>query len=294
MNAFKIGALLALIQLVLAGCGFADTSNTIPNRENSESARGLRVVPPKAANELLLPPVSVAKARKIDPAAKPLIEVAQKSYQNLKRADLSGNFSVTVRTTGVVHSVVRSFSSSFERPNKFRHQMKPNILLGCDGAGGYAYDKQENSYLRFQYPNTNQFRLRMPAGVLSTLLLQNPSLLFALSETRILDAMEGFGDVKKIEDRMIDGAKCPALQFGEESDQNQVQIAFDPATHLIRQFVLSIKSDFAQGGEILPGIAAIVVDYKAISPQPSFSEDHFAWTPPPGAQNILEAAGAEP
>lgn len=291
----KLATLFAVIQFAWTTALVADSvsSNPPPAREDSENSQGLKVVPPNSTPRM--PSISVTRARKIDPSAKPLLDEVQKSYQGLQRVDLSGDFSVTIQTTGVVHSVVRSFTSSFERPNKFRHEMNPNVLLGCDGSGGYAFDQQENTYLRFEYPSTNDFKLKMPAGVLSTLLLQNPSLLFALSDTRILDAMEGFGDVKKVEDRTVNGTKCPVLQFGDETNKNSVQIAFDPGTHLIRQFTLNIKSEFAQGGEVMPGTASILVDYKAInSQQPQFPAGHFAWTPPAGAQNLLEATGSEP
>jgi len=258
---------------------------------NATSHSGLKIIRPgEQEDKKSSPSTDTEKTRKIDPAALPILDQAQESYKNLKCADLSGEFSVSVKTEGIAHSVVRTFSSSFERPNKFRHQMKPNILLGCDGKSGYAFDEQENTYLRFEYSSNH---IKLPGGVLSLLLVQNPSLLFAMSGAPILDVMEDFGDVRKVDDHNVNGTSCPTLQFGKEEDENRVQIVFDPQTHLIRQFLLNIKSTFTQGDEEVPGTADISVDYKTISPDPHFPAEHFAWSPPADAEDLLESAGSE-
>ena len=129
----------------------------------------------------------------------------------------------------------------------------------------------------------------MPTGMLSTLLLENPSLLFALSDVSPSDALEAFGDITSIGNRLVEGTNCPSVQFGNEGDPQMVQVCIDPATHLIRQFVFKIKStEFPTAGA-----ASILVNYTTMGPQPYFSPQHFAWTPPAGATDVLEAAGSE-
>ena len=51
----------------------------------------------------------------------------------------------------------------------------------------------------------------------------------------------------------------------------------------------------AQSPDSPPGAgeAAVTVDYTGIEPREGQVAGRFAWTPPPGAMDVLEAAGAE-
>ncbi len=134
----------------------------------------------------------------------------------------------------------------------------------------------------------------IPVGVLSTLLLQDPSLLFAMTDTRVADVLRTFGEAKRVRDAVVDGTTCPVLQFGAEGEPNRVRLFIDPQTHLLRRFVLDLKSSRDPLGRPTGGDAAVAVEYRHVTPQDTFEAQHFAWTPPPGATDVLEAAGAEP
>lgn len=228
----------------------------------------------------------------VTPEAKTVLNDVQNAYKNIKSVDISGDFSIRVKTTNESRRMSQPFTSSFEQPNKFRHQMKPDVLVGCDGKSGYVFDEKQNAYLRFNFPGSRQPAQNLPMGLLSTLLLQNPSLLFALTDTPVSELLRSFGSVSRLQDADISGTKCPVLQFGTAADPNRVRLFVDPKTHLIRRFVLDLKSGSAPGkGE---NDAAVTVEYKGVLTPDGFNSEHFAWTPPPGATDVLEAAGAEP
>ena len=226
-----------------------------------------------------------------DPATRTLLAQVENAYRSLSAATMSGDLSVVVELAQESHKSTQNFTSSFSQPNHFRHQVKPGVLLGCDGVTGYAFDDKENAYLRFQYPDQKGPIEKLPMVVLRTLQMQNPSLLFALTQSPLKDFTGAFGAVKRVGDQVIDNTNCPVLQFGADADPHKVTLLIDPKTHLIRRFILDFTTALAKTGRSGVKDAMIMIDYTRVA-LGSVPNSEFAWSPPTGAVDVRELARA--
>ncbi|MBA4148909.1 MAG: redoxin domain-containing protein [Verrucomicrobia bacterium] len=233
------------------------------------------------------------KEAQIDPAAKELLQNVQQAYNNLKAAELSGQVSVNIDAASMQEKTNQQFTSSFQAPNKFRHDAEGALTVGSNGDKAYVFNETANSYAWLDTPDEKGSMQELPAVIPQILQTQNPSLLFALSTNSVQEVAESFGRVKKLEDEKIGGKAYPGLEFTSEENRGRMVMRVDPETHLVRQFTIDFKSSLEESGATDVKAANVVVDYSRINTQQNFAENHFAWTPPKDAMDLREAAGAQ-
>ncbi len=233
-----------------------------------------------------------ATETKIDPAAKALLDGMEQAYANLKTAEFSGTVKVNVDIPNEGHQTNQQFTSSFSAPNKFRHQVKDGLLLASNGGEVYIFNEEANSYLSLDIPTRKVEMRSLPIIVPQVLQSQNPSLLFAISKNGFREVAEGFSEIQKGPDVALDGKSFSELTFCSDEQESELRVLVDPETHLIRRFTVDFKPALFKGGITNVENAEVVVDYTKVNAKAGFPETYFAWTPPEGAFNVREAAGA--
>ena len=230
---------------------------------------------------------------KIEPDAQKVLDSVEAAYGNLKTAEFSGKVTVDIQIPGQKQKSNQPFSSSFEAPNKFKHESQDGLLMGANGERAYIYNEKGNSYLWMDQPKEKVAIRNMPRLIPQILQTQNPSLLFALSKNPVQDVTESFDLVEKKDDVMLDGTTFTALQFTSKDNEGSVDLLIDTNTHLVRRFAFDFKPVLEQSGAIDVDNAKIVIDYTTNIVEPDFGTNQFAWSPPSSAFNLHEPAGAE-
>jgi thiol-disulfide isomerase/thioredoxin len=234
----------------------------------------------------------VPQRNDIEPAANVVLQKMEKAYQDLHSAELNGHVEINLDFPGTCEVTNQSFESSFETPNKFKHQMKDGILIGSDGNKGFIYDKSSQSYARFDFPMARMPIEGLPPLVPHILQVRNPSLLFAISKMPFTDLAHNFDEVKKLNDVQVNGTNYIALRFGSGKNAGQITMLVDPKTQLIRRFMVDFKPALEETAKAKVNSAMLLVDYASVRPNSSVTENQFEWTPPEEAVDIHEAAGA--
>jgi thiol-disulfide isomerase/thioredoxin/outer membrane lipoprotein-sorting protein len=233
-----------------------------------------------------------AKA-KFNPEAQALLEQVEKAYDDLKSVEMSGEVSVNIDVDGELEKTNQQFASSFEAPNKFRHETKGGFTLGSTGERVYVFNERANSYLWLDPFGKKGSVRELPAVIPQVLQTQNPSLLFALTTNPVQEVMLTFDQAEKGVDVKLEGKSFPVVEMTSSSDGGRLKILVDPDTHLIRQFTVDFKFALEQSGAQEVKNASVVVDYAMVKVDPRMSTNYFAWNPPAEAFNMRESAGAQ-
>lgn len=229
---------------------------------------------------------------KMDSEAKVLLEKMETAYDNIKSAKFSGQVDVNVDIPSDAHQTNQQFTSSFSAPNKFKHQAKDGLLLASNGGEVYVFNEDSNSYLSIDLPTRKVEMRSLPIIVPQVLQSQNPSLLFAMSKNGLREVAESFDEIRKGAGEDIGGTNYPELVFCSDQQESELHILVNPQTHMIRRFTIDFKPALYKGGITNVQNAEVVVDYTESDAKAEFPETYFAWTPPEGAFNVREAAGA--
>src|SRR6266516_5447011 len=92
------------------------------------------------------------QAAKVTPEAKTLIDQVDAAYSKLKSLELAGTFSRDVDAVGEEQKETRSFTAVFVAPNKFRHAMEDDMVVGSTGEKALAYLHGRNLYAQGDAP----------------------------------------------------------------------------------------------------------------------------------------------
>ena len=228
--------------------------------------------------------------QKISPEAQALIDKMRQAYAGLKSARFEGQIKVSVDGAEGQQgqSQAQKFVSGFQAPNKFRHELGDDLIVGSSAKGLFAYNARSNSFLIADAPDPKAPLKDIPSPVPAILMQQNPSLFMALEKNPLSDWTGAISNVEKAQDVQIDGQSYTALKLQGERGI-QFTAAIDPKTHLVRRITADLKSAMAQGGASGPKSAQLVIDYTKVEPGASFPENHFAWLPPHGATDAGQA-----
>jgi peroxiredoxin len=214
----------------------------------------------------------------------------RQAYAGLKSARFEGQIKVSVDGAEGQQgqSQAQKFVSGFQAPNKFRHELGDDLVVGSSARGLFAYNTRSNSFLIADAPDPKAPLKDIPSPVPAILMQQNPSLFMALEKNPLSDWTGAISRVEKAQDVQIDGQSFTALKLQGERGI-QFTAAIDPKTHLVRRITADLKSATAQGGASSPKSARLVIDYTKVEPGASFPENHFAWLPPQGATDAGQA-----
>lgn len=234
---------------------------------------------------------STQPSARIGDDARPLVEEMVDAYSKLKSLELAGTISGRFTVEGAdPENRSTDFTASFLAPNKFRHEIKRDVLLGCTGQKVYSYKTDDSAYIQTDAPKDKADGKGLPKDVVSVLEMQNPSLMLALSKNPADELKENVVEISKVADTKIDDAACPTLKL-DMSDKSSLTLAIDPQTHLLRQSVADLTLVLKQRRADLT-LARVTVDYSTIKPDGALADDQFAWAPPAGAKNAEAMAQA--
>ena len=232
------------------------------------------------------------KTATVTPEAKKVIEQVDAAYGKLKTLELAGTFSGDINAAGEERKENKKFTASFSAPNKFRHLMEEDILIGSTGDKAYAYLQDRNLYAQSEAPKEKGELEKLPEPIPQVIQMQNPSLMLAVVKSAASQLSENVSDIKRTDDVTLDGAAFQALQL-TLPNKIIVTMLFHPETHLLRQTRSDIRPMLEQRGTPDVKQAVLTVDYTTVKPDASVKEDQFAWAPPQTARDIAEVKQAD-
>ena len=241
------------------------------------------------------PAAAPQQSASVTPEAKKLIEQIDAAYANLQRLELAGTYAADLDAAGQQRKESKNFTATFAAPNKFRHLMQEDILVGSTGEKAYAYLEANKRYTQADAPKEKAEVAKMPDPIPQVVQMQNPSLMFALAKSAAAELSGTFSEIKKVEDTKLDGqAAYPTLSL-TLPNRMVVTMLFDPQTHLLRRSSTDIKPMLEQRGTPEVKNATLTVDYTSVKANDAAAvkDDQFAWAPPEGARDQAEMAAAQ-
>jgi peroxiredoxin/outer membrane lipoprotein-sorting protein len=235
-------------------------------------------------------PSTAPSPMNISPEAKGLLTDVGQAYDRIQSAQLDGTYSIDLDIAGEKKHESTTFTSSFQSPGKFRHDMKNDVLVGSTGEKVYAFLAAKNSYVQADAPKSAESVDGYPAPIPQALTRQNPSLVLALA-TDAAQELSGNTKVEKVADVSLGDSVYPTLQLTPDKGA-PLTLLIDPATHLIRQARFDLKSSAERQGAVDVKTALVTIDYTKVDPSPKLADDVFAWSPPQGAKEAKNQ-GAE-
>ena len=233
-------------------------------------------------------------AAKVSDDARKLLDQISAAYEKLHSLNLAGTITVELQAEGSDPARhVTTFHASFVAPNKFRHEVKDDVLVGGTGQKLYSFITDDNAYLQDEAPKDKVASKDLPKAMATLLAMQDPSLLLALCKSPADELLSGVTDATKEDETNVDGARCPTLKL-EQQDKTADRVMVDPQTHLIRRLQSDMTGFFKQRRPDLSKVV-VTVDYTKTVPDADGAKDElFAWSPPPGAKDAQSMAAARP
>ena len=224
---------------------------------------------------------------KVSPEAQAELAKVTEAYSKLTSLVVAGVMSSDISVGGEVQNQRSNFVGSFVAPNKFRHEMKGDIVVGSTGEKFYAFRPERNDFKVTDAPKGRVAWDKLPSPMRDVLQMQDAGLMCAVVDDARRFLVEGVKEVSKAADATVAGKSYTVLAFG--GDKLSYRILVDPETHLIRQVVMDIKAMIAAGGREDVERGTLTVDYTTVKPAATVAEAALAWAPPQGAKD----AGAE-
>ncbi|HSU66398.1 MAG TPA: redoxin family protein [Tepidisphaeraceae bacterium] len=224
--------------------------------------------------------------------AQQLIDQISSAYSGLHSLNLSGTIAVNLQVEGSspeTHSA--DFTSAYVAPNRFRHQVKDDVLIGNTGQKLYTFQLGENAYTQADAPKERVATKDLPKSLAGLLSIQDPSLVLAISKSPADELLSDVTDVTKADDTKIDDLSCPTLKFAQK-DKSVVTVALDPQTHLLRQARFDLTPQLKTRRPDLTKALVTVTYTETTADEPS-KDELFAWSPPPGAKDAAAMAVAQ-
>jgi peroxiredoxin/outer membrane lipoprotein-sorting protein len=279
---------------------------------------GAGAEPPTAAAPTSAPTTAPTTAPATQPAARKveakiaadaqvILDKVAKAYGSLKTLELQGSTSFDTDISGKKEHETDGFTASFAAPNKFRHEMKGNMLAGSTGEKAYVHALEDNAFAQKNAPKDRVAAAEAPRVVWDVVMLQNPSLAMALARdasAQLIDSATAFAvstvkqiapleiekatELKKLADVKLGDKTFTAIQLTNTA--GVFTFAFDPETSLLRQMTID-QADFLKHiGQPDVKTAMITVDYTSSKTGGQLTDAQFAWTPPAGARELTAAA----
>jgi thiol-disulfide isomerase/thioredoxin len=234
------------------------------------------------------PPVEVTDA------ARPLVDKVRDAYARLPGLQTSGTWKAEWDIEGKPDKRSAEFASSFGAPNKFRYEVKDDVLFGSTGEKLFVLMK--NQYLTLDAPKARVAADELPKTFGDFLKEKDPSLLLAATATTTDGGTPYLADratkIDKGDDVKLGDAAFTALKVSTESEQDVV-VLIDPATNLMRRWSVDVKRSLEKRGRQDVKYATMTIDYATVKPEAPKEDDAFAWAPPAGAKDAARMAAAQ-
>jgi thiol-disulfide isomerase/thioredoxin/outer membrane lipoprotein-sorting protein len=240
------------------------------------------------------PDADASPSTQPSPAAAELLAKVNAAYAKLQSAQLDGQLTGRFDVDGKQDNQDASFTSTFHAPNRFRHEVSGDVLMGSTGEKVYIYKPKQNAYLSSDAPKDRGELTDWPKTVAEILQEQNPSLLLALTKSAADNLKDIAPDMDRLADTDLAGKKYPTLQFELPGDHQVVTLLVDPQTWLLRQAKFDMRKYMEMRGALNVKSAVITVDYTNAVADGPMDDAKFAWTPPVGATLASANAPAQP
>src|SRR5207249_7736642 len=124
------------------------------------------------------------------PQAQAELEKIKAAYVGLNSLDVAGKITAHFGVAGQKQNQESEFTSIYLAPNKFRQQVKGDVVAGSTGEKLYLFSSDDNKYLTQDAPKGKVKPGEMPQPYDKIVGTQNLSLMLALSTdpTRVLTA----------------------------------------------------------------------------------------------------------
>lgn len=238
-------------------------------------------------------PATTQPATKISDEARQFVDQISLAYSKLQALKLAGTITADVEFDGAkADSRSAEFTSVFVAPNRFRHQVKGDILVGSTGQKVYSYSADENAYTIGEAPKDRTTWKDVPRDVAAVLENQDLSLVLALSKDPAAELTENVAEVSRPADTTVDEISYPSLKMTLK-DGSTIVISVDPHTHLLRQVRTDLTPVLKQRRSDLTS-AVVTVLYTKTTRDGDTKDELFAWSPPSGAKDADQMASARP
>jgi peroxiredoxin len=288
----SIASLTALSLALLAGSlALADQPE-----QKKPDAPAAAAAPKEDAKDDAAPAAATPKVTaNVSPDARQVIDQVDAAYGKIQKLELAGTFSADLDAAGQKLKDSKPFTATYAAPNKFRHVMQEDILVGSTGDKVYAYMDHHKLFAQADAPKEKGGLEKFPEPLPQVMPMQNPALMFAVVKSAAAEMTGSFSDIRKVDDTKLDGEQA-AYQTLLMTLPNKmvVTMLFHPQTHLLRQASTDLKPMFESRGTPSVKHATMVVNYTTVkaNDEAKVADDQFAWAPPEGARDQAEMAAA--
>jgi peroxiredoxin len=243
-----------------------------------------------AAPSVVKKPVSEVK---VSAEARKELDAITEAYKKLTSLEVAGTLSADLNVGGKAQKQQGEFAGSFAAPNKFRHEMKGDVIVGSTGEKLYAFRPAKNDYMTVDAPKGRVSAEEIPDPIRSIVQMQDIGLMCAIVDDAGRLLVDGMREVSKGGDVDLGGTPYAALDL--KGDKVDYRVLVDPKTHLVRQVALDMKRTVEAAGRPDVQRATLTFDYTTVSPEAKGAKgaDAFAWAAPEGARDVAAAGGAE-
>lgn len=243
---------------------------------------------PATAPAEVAPPTTAPA--EISPEAATVLEGLGAAYSKLKRLDLVGSLAGDFDVAGRQENNKVDFSTAFQAPNKFRHDVKDEALLGSTGEKFYIFMKEPNMYLLKDAPKSKVMSDELPDPFAELIGGQNLSLVLALSQNPSEELTRSYRKIEKSADVKVGDKSYTALSMSNNAGSPKATVLIDPATSLVRRATIDISEQLVSQGAPEVKKAQVTIDYTSSTPDAAAepAPDAFAWTPPAGAKDAAQ------
>ncbi|MDP9173802.1 MAG: redoxin family protein [Planctomycetota bacterium] len=221
---------------------------------------------------------------RISSDAQLLLSQMRKGYATIKGLKVDGTVKGEFDIDGEQHAEQAQFVGTFDSAKGlFRNEVTGDALLGNTGRKMFLFLPSKNSYVQFDLPAEHLTLESIDEDVADILRKQDMSVALALSSDAAREISDGAMTISKIEDTQIDGVAYPTLLLTEKD--LDLTLVLDPATHLLRREIADLTKVTKSRGARIVKTALLTSDFKNTLSE-AIGADQFAWTPPPGAQEM--------
>jgi thiol-disulfide isomerase/thioredoxin len=243
----------------------------------------------EAGEDMVAPAPAPAK---VSPQAQAELDQIRTAYGKLHSLSLAGTVQANIDVNGQKQDQHATFTSSYNAPNQFRHEVPGEIIVGSTGQKAYIYSEKENQYLQADAPQGKVASQKLPPFVAGLLSRQNPSLLMALSTDAAAELTAGALTVNKSPDVKVGDESFTALQI--ETTHGDEHVLVNSDTHLLKQVKLDLSKMLKEQGAPNVKQAELTFDYTKTQPDAPVKSEQFAWSPPANATDAAKAPKQQP
>ncbi|HVS72197.1 MAG TPA: TlpA disulfide reductase family protein [Phycisphaerae bacterium] len=240
-------------------------------------------------------PTPAATQPDISPEARAQLAALRAAYSNLHAIQFTGTLSGNLTAGGKQQPLHYPFDTTFLSPSQFRHTPKAgadgsaNISFG--GTGAFAYmlltGPKGSGYLS-ESPAVAADQIADHRGQLATAMWRlDPALALCIAPGSGVSLAPDARRIHTAPDVLIDGHPFSAVIY--DCPASQVVLLLDQKTHLVRRISTTIPP--RPGATGVAAVAGVIVcDYPSTTLNAAPLHQSFDWTPPPGAQQLLQPA----